>query len=89
MGFLKGKYYNRCARIHELLANSMEQKLCIKFLSTLSSDQVEDMKHFSNLYQMIMKESSNSYQMLTCSVIVLHKSRLQVLEICFSSREKS
>ncbi len=27
MGFIKGKFYNRCTRIHEILANVLEQKL--------------------------------------------------------------
>ena len=27
VGFLKGKFYNRCVRIHELLANVSEMKM--------------------------------------------------------------
>ena len=31
-GFIKGKFYNRCIRIHELLSNVLEQKLYARFL---------------------------------------------------------
>ena len=32
MGFIEGKFYNRCTRIHELLANVLEKKLYERFL---------------------------------------------------------
>ena len=32
MGFIKGKFYNRCTRIHELIANVLEEKLYERFL---------------------------------------------------------
>ena len=35
MGFIRGKYYNRCVRIHEILALAMERKLYESFTSTL------------------------------------------------------
>ena len=31
-GFIKGKFYNRCTRVHELLANVLEQKMYERFL---------------------------------------------------------
>ena len=40
MGFVKGKFYNRCTRIHELLANVLEQKLYERFaVETLEVNQ--------------------------------------------------
>ncbi|KAJ8046446.1 hypothetical protein HOLleu_05118 [Holothuria leucospilota] len=39
MGFIKGKFYNRCKRIHELLANVFEQKLYERFLTELTEKQ--------------------------------------------------
>jgi hypothetical protein len=41
MGFIKGKFYNRCIRIHELLANVLEMKLYERFLSTISQEEYE------------------------------------------------
>jgi hypothetical protein len=38
MGFLKGKFYNRCARLHELVATVMEQKLYASFYRSLTED---------------------------------------------------
>ena len=32
MGFIKGKFYNRCTRIHEMVANVLEQKIYSRFL---------------------------------------------------------
>ena len=40
VGFLKGKFYNRCTRIHELLANVLEGKLYELFLSEIPSDEL-------------------------------------------------
>ena len=38
MGFICGKYYNRCTPIHDILALVMERKLYESFLSTLDSE---------------------------------------------------
>jgi len=38
MGFIRGKLYNRCARVHEILAQVMERKLYESFLSSLSRE---------------------------------------------------
>ena len=40
MGFIKGKFYNRCTRIHELLSNVLGQKLYARFL--LDSPEEDD-----------------------------------------------
>ena len=45
MGFIRGKYYNRCTRIHDILALVMEKKLYESFLLTLApecKDAVDD-----------------------------------------------
>ena len=38
-GFIRGKYYNRCSRVHEILALVMEKKLYHSFLSTLPQER--------------------------------------------------
>ena len=38
MMFMKGKSYNRCVRIHEILATALEQKLFDKFKQSLSAE---------------------------------------------------
>jgi len=39
MGFIRGKFYNRCARIHDILALAMEIKLYESFLCTLDPEK--------------------------------------------------
>ena len=38
MKFIKGKFYNRCTHIHELLSNVLEQKLYARFLDSPEED---------------------------------------------------
>ena len=38
MGFIRGKYYNRCVRIHDILALVMERKMYDTFKSTLAQE---------------------------------------------------
>ena len=38
MGFIKGKFYNRCSRIHELLANVLELKLYERFIRDIHEE---------------------------------------------------
>jgi len=46
MGFLKGKFYNCCTRIHELLANVLEQKLYDCFLLEIPQEEYELFQDF-------------------------------------------
>ena len=39
MGFIKGKFCNRCSRIHELLAITLEKKLYNHFLADYSKEE--------------------------------------------------
>lgn len=39
VGFIRGKFYNRCVRIHDILALVMEMKLYASFWSTLPQDR--------------------------------------------------
>ena len=39
-GFLKGKFYNRCARIHQLLATALEKELFVKYLEQNKDDKL-------------------------------------------------
>lgn len=45
MGFLRRKYYNRCVRIHDILALAMEKKLYDNFMSTLTQERQDTIKH--------------------------------------------
>ena len=38
-GFLKGKFYNRCTRIHQIVAAVMEQKILAKYKETLTDEE--------------------------------------------------
>lgn len=38
-GLIRGKYYNRCSRVHDIFALVMERKLYSSVLSTLSQDR--------------------------------------------------
>ena len=38
MRFIRGKYYNRCVRIHDILALLMERKMYDTFMSTLTQE---------------------------------------------------
>jgi len=42
VGFIKGKFYNRCTRIHELLANVLEKKMYECFVLDLSLEEREE-----------------------------------------------
>ena len=39
MGFIRGKFYNRCARIHDILALAMERKLYESSICTLDPEK--------------------------------------------------
>ena len=41
MSFVKGKYYKRCTRVHEILALTLEQKLYETFLKSLGEEADE------------------------------------------------
>ena len=41
VGFIKGKFYNRCIRIHQLLANVLERKLYDCFFTELDDEDKE------------------------------------------------
>ena len=44
VGFLKGKHYNRCVRVHNLLATSLEFKLFQKFLCGVSEEEQSSLR---------------------------------------------
>ena len=43
MGFIRGKFYNRCTRIHEILGIVMERKLYGQFCKTLNQETQHEM----------------------------------------------
>ena len=43
MGFIRGKFYNRCTRIHEILGIVMERKLYGQFCKTLNQETQDEM----------------------------------------------
>ena len=46
-GFLKGKFYNRCCRIHQIVAATMEQALFNRFKETLSCEEIDHIQEIS------------------------------------------
>ena len=42
LGFLKGKFYIRCTRLHELFATAMERKLYERFMENLRDEERDD-----------------------------------------------
>ena len=74
MGFIKGKFYNRCTRIHELLANVLEQKLYERFVfETPEVDQ--------DLFQQVMStvpvDSGRALEHLTDPVVTAHLQKYE------------
>ena len=62
-GFLKGKFYNRCTRIHQIIATVMEKLLFEKFKSTLTSDderQLELILSIENGNEEILDQADNA-----------------------------
>ena len=52
MSFIRGKYYNRCVRIHDILALVMEGKMYDTFMSTLTQEMKDALNDlFSNVPQ--------------------------------------
>jgi hypothetical protein len=48
IGFMKGKFYNRCTRIHELLATALELKLYDRFMMELPQDERQSLEDYMN-----------------------------------------
>ena len=44
MGFIRGKYYNRCVRVHDILALAMERKIYESFISNLNQEMLDNIK---------------------------------------------
>ena len=44
MGFIRGKFYNRCTRVHEILANVLERKLYDQFVTTVSQERIDEFR---------------------------------------------
>ena len=69
MGFIKGKLYNRCTRIHKLLANVLEQKLYERFVF-----ETPEVDH--DLFQQVMStvpvDSGRALEHLTDPVVSAH-----------------
>lgn len=48
MGFIKGKFYSRCTRIHERVANFLDQKLYNRFLLEIPLEKYETYRDLMN-----------------------------------------
>ena len=49
MGFLRGTFYNRCTRIHEIFATALENLLFEKFTSSMTQMSPDDMRALNDL----------------------------------------
>ena len=74
VGFLKGKFYNRCTRIHGLLANVLERKLYNLFLSQISSDELEKL---NDTMESVSCDRSEIEDDLSNEIIVLHLQKYE------------
>ena len=74
MGFIKGKFYNRCTRIHELFANVLEQKLYERFIF-----ETPEVDH--DLFQQVMStvpvDSRRAMEHLTDPVVTVHLQKYE------------
>ena len=66
MGFIRGKYYNRCVRIHDILALVMERKMYDTFKSTLAQETKDAL---NDLLSNITQDCSTQEQFLEASPI--------------------
>ena len=66
MGFLKGKYYNRCVRVHQILSLAMEIKIYQCFFSTLAEDRKEDIK---DILQSVPESTDDLEEFLTSNSV--------------------
>lgn len=55
VGFIKGKFYNRCTRIHELVANVLEKKMYERFVLGIPAEEYEE---FLTVMQTVPTEPS-------------------------------
>jgi hypothetical protein len=79
MGFIKGKFYNRCTRIHELLANVLEQKLYERFLMDVPKEEYDC---FQQVMSTVPLDSRLAEDHLSDEVVTHH---LQMYEDYFHS----
>jgi hypothetical protein len=66
MGFIRGKYYNSCVRIHDILALVMERKMYDSFLSTLDQERKDSL---ADLLANVPQDCSSQEQYLDASPI--------------------
>ncbi len=79
MGFIKGKFYNRCTRIHELLANVMEKKLYERFVLDIPK---EDYSSFQQVMSTVPLDPKEAEEHLSDPVVTQH---MQMYEDYFQS----
>ena len=69
IGFIKGKFYNRCTRIHEILATVLEQKLYDRFLQDLPE---KDRDSFQEMMFAILADPDLANERLSDSTVTRH-----------------
>jgi hypothetical protein len=74
IGFIKGKFYNRCTRIHELLANVVEQKLYKRFV--FETPKV-DHDLFQQVMSTVLVDSGRALEHLTDPVVTAHLQKYE------------
>lgn len=76
MGFIRGIYYNRCVRIHDILALAMERKIYDSFKSTLKQERqaaindlladvpkdVDGQEQFLNTHPLFFQDHIDQYE---------------------------
>jgi len=74
LGFIKGKFYNRCTRIHELLATVLEQKLYERFYASLDQDEQES---FQSVMSSVPADPKDVNDRLSDPVILEHVKKYE------------
>ena len=77
-GFIKGKHYKRCSRIHQILAVVMERKLYESFLTTVSEEVKDDV---SSLLRELIPEAATEESLRSSAKLTEH---LELYEKFFS-----
>lgn len=80
MGFIKGKFYNRCTRIHWLLANVLEQKLYERLLQDSPHKEHDSFQEHMNtvLLDLCQAEAHFLIQQSACILRCMRHSSTQL-----------
>ena len=78
MGLIRGKYYNRCVRIHDIISLVMERKMYDTFMSTLAQERKDAL---DDLISNVTQDCGTQEQFLeTSPIFKQHMGEFDVYE---------